>query len=158
MRCQLAAGLLVICAAVTRADDDDLVIERYQFTWIMAEAGKTQFAIEKNEKSTRARLRHGSDAISMSLEDAELLGAVLARTDKFAEQLKGTKNQNESLGAGKYHVQFQTTEKGDFRVRVSPEKWMRVFATLKPAEAMALAEPMKKAVRAGALVDRKIKL
>ena len=94
----------------------------------------------------------------MTLEDAEAVGAALARTDEYFNKLKGSKGQIEKIRAGRIHVDFITTDKGDFRVSVTPDKWMRVFATLKQTEANALAGPMKKAIRAGDLVDRKIKL
>lgn len=160
MRRQLAVGLLAICAAnAAWADDDDkLVIDKFHFTWTVAEVGSTHFLIEKDEKSTKAGLRYGVGTISMTLEDAEAVGVALARTDEFVEKLKGTKDQIETIKTGKIHVDFKTTDKGEFLVQVTPEKWMRVFATLKQKEANALAGPMKKAVRAGALADRKLKL
>jgi hypothetical protein len=164
MRHQFAASLLIVCVAATATADEDLVIDRFQFTWTVAEVGTTQFLIEKDNKSTKAVLRHeggklpGPKAISLTLEDAQAVGAALARTDEFVEKMKGTKDQIETIRAGKIHVEFATTDKGDFRVSVTPEKWVHVFATLKPGEAKTLAGPMKKAVQAGALVDRKIKL
>jgi hypothetical protein len=165
MRHQFAGSLLIVCIAATAtADEDQLVIDKFQFTWTVAAGGKAQFLIEKDNKSTKALLRHegaklpGPNAISMTLEDAQAVGAALARTDEFLEKMKGTKDQIETIRAGKINVDFATTDKGDFRVRVTPEKWMHVFATLNPADAKALAGPMKKAVQAGALVDRKIKL
>ena len=160
MRRQFAVCLVVMCAAgaATAQEDDGLVIDKFQFTWTVVEVGRTQFLIEKDAKATTAGLRHGAGSISMSLEDAQAVGRALARTDEFAEKLKDTKDRIETIEAGKIHVDFKTTDSGEFRVQVTPEKWMRVFATLKPTEARALAGPMKKAIHAGALVDRKIKL
>jgi len=156
----VAVSLLILCIAGAAAaeDDDKLVIDKYQFTWTLADVGRIQFQIQKDEKATKAALRFGLDSISMTLEEAEALGTALARTDEFAEKLKGTKRQSERVKTGTIHVDFVTTEKGDFRVQVAPDKWMRTFATLHQAEAKGLAGAMKKAVKAGAIVDQKIKL
>lgn len=145
-------------AAAVAEDDDKLVIDKYQFTWTRADVGRIQFQIQKDEKATKAALRFGLDSISMTLEEAETLGATLARTDEFAEKLKGTKSQSERVKTCTIHVDFMTTEIGDFRVQIAPEKWMRNFASLHSAEAKGLAGAMKTAVKAGAIVDQKIKL
>lgn len=159
MRYALAACFLVAyTAGVVRADEgDELAIEDFHFTWTVAVAGNTRFLIEKDQKSTSAGLRYKAEAISMTVEDAAAVGEALARTDEYFEKLKDSKGQSDSVRAGRIHVTFKTTDKGDFFVSITPEKWMRVFATLKLDEAKALAGPMKKAVRAGAIVDRKVK-
>jgi hypothetical protein len=161
---RFAASLLIVCvaSAVEAEEDEELAIDRFHFTWTVVEAGKTQFLIEKDEKSTKAGMRHrggliSGGQISIALEDAEAVGIVLARTDEFFEKLKGTKDQTERIKAGGMQVVFSTTDTGDFQVEVSPKKWKRVFAILTRAEAKALAGPMKKAVKAGALLDQKIK-
>jgi hypothetical protein len=164
MRHGLAAGLLIVCvSSAVRADErEELVIDKFEFTWTVAKAGRTQFLIKKDEKSTQASLRHRGNLvtggeISISLQDAQGVGIELARTDEFVDKLKGTKDQIERIQTGNMWVEFKTTDTGEFRVQVTPDKWMRVFAVLTPAEAKALAGPMKKAVQAGALVDQKVK-
>jgi hypothetical protein len=49
-------------------------------------------------------------------------------------------------------------DKGVFFVSMAPENWMMEFARITPAQAKELAGPMRKARRAAALVDQKIKL
>ncbi|MBI3866089.1 MAG: hypothetical protein HY290_29780 [Planctomycetia bacterium] len=161
---RLTACVILICVSggLQAAEDDELVIDKFQFTWTVAEVGKTQFLIEKDEKSTKAGLRHRGGLItggeiSISLEDAQAVGIELARTDEFLKKFKGTKDQSERITVGRMQVVFRTTDTGDFRVEITPDKWMRIFAILTPAEAKALAGPMKKAMKAGAMVDRKVK-
>lgn len=160
MHRRIAVCFFVVCLTdpVAAQDDDKLVIDKFQFTWTLADVGRLQFQILKDEKATKAVLRVGFDSISMTLDEAEAFGAVLARTDEFAEKFRGTNGRSERVKVGTIQIDFMTTEKGEFRVKIAPEKWMRVFATLHPTEARALAAPMKKAIKAGALVDQKIKL
>ena len=162
MRCALAGTVFVaFVSGVLQADDEsELKFDRFHFAWTLVETGKTRFLIGKDQTSTNAWLRTAYDKISMTPEDAEAIGAALAKTDEFFEKLNGTTDKSEALSAGKskFRVVFATSDKGVFYVSMAPEKWMKEFARLTPAQAKELAGPMRKARRAAALVEQKIKL
>ncbi len=167
MRTALTVSLAVVALGnvLRAADEDDLVIDEYNFTWTVAESGNARFQIEKDEKSTRAWLRCPSGSLlsfsgsfPMTPQDAEAVGAALARTDEFFEKLKGSTEKSETIFTSKMRAVFSTSDHGDFLVSVTPKKWKKVGATLTKVQAKDLAVPMKKAVRAAALVDEKVKL
>jgi tRNA pseudouridine-54 N-methylase len=162
MRCALAGTVFIVfVSGALRADEEgDLKIDKFRFAWTIVESGKVRFLIEKDETSTQAWLRTAYDKISMTPEDAEAIGAALAKTDEFFEKLNGKIEKSESIYAGKskFHVIFATSDKGVFYVSMAPEKSMKEFARLAPAQAKELAGAMRKARRAAALVDQKIKL
>jgi hypothetical protein len=159
MRTALTISLVVaVLSNVVWADEeDDLVIDNFYFTWTVAESGNARFQIEKDEKSTNAWLRVPSASFSMTPQDAEAVGAALTRTDEFFEKFKDSTEKAETIRGGQIVVEFSTTDEGDFHVTVTPAKWKRVGAVLTKTQARALAVPMKKAVRAAALVDEKVK-
>ena len=162
MRCALAGTFLVLLVSggLRAEDEGELKFDKFHFVWTLVETGKTRFLIEKNQTSTAAWLRTAYDKTSMTPEDAEAVGAALAKTDEFFEKLNGTTDKSETINAGKskFRVIFATSDKGDFCVSMAPEKWMKEYASLTPAQAKELAGEMRKAKRAAAMVDQKIKL
>jgi hypothetical protein len=160
----LMVAIIVSLAAKDPAwgqpDGSGLEIDKYHFSWTVADSGDAAFKVVKDENGTRAVLSSGSVSLSMLVEDAELVADALSRTEEFAKKFTGSKSQSEKIDAGSYSVTFSTSKDGSFYVAVSQAD-SRVFGAsvlFGKADAKIIAKGLKKVRAAAQLVDSKVKI
>jgi hypothetical protein len=164
--CVVGFGLVGTSGQETRLDktkpEDEFVIEKFDFDWIVVESGEGQLIVNKTHETTRITLREGGmmgDSLWLLPTDAETIGKALVDVDKYFAKMRNAKQDvQESIDAGNYNVTFSFSEKIGFRVYVmSKEQFSMSSLSLDRSQAKAFSPHLQKAKAMAAFLERKIK-
>jgi hypothetical protein len=150
--------------AADSADEDDFAIRNFSFTWTVSEAAGARVQIRKSSRSTNAVIASGRNEMTMTPEEMENLAVILASAESGRNESgrkEGTtrKPVKETSQFGKNKAAFRFFGKGEYDITISSAETLADNAVkLTRVQASGLAKAMKRATKAAAFVDEKIKL
>ncbi|MBM4031236.1 MAG: hypothetical protein FJ291_05555 [Planctomycetes bacterium] len=151
-----------LASAGQRHEEEDFVVEKFDFEWTVAEVGDSRLIINKTHETTRVLIRSGrmmADSIWLSPDEAEKVGKALADVDKYYLKMRNAEtDMSDRVEAAGYTVTFHFSKKYGFSVRLAPaERFALSSLSLERGEAKAFAPHLMKARAMAGFIDRKIK-
>ncbi len=153
---RIACFYLMILAAKPIAAQE-FKLDNWEFDWKLQKIGDKSLIIRKDAESTRVIIGASIHALSMTPEEAVIVGKTLKQTTDKAKNMKGTKGKSERAIAGKHVVTFQTTDEGSFFVSIRKDERFSIASVILDREdAIAFAPLLVEAKDRASYLDKEV--
>jgi len=121
------AVLASIVARSAMSADESFELEKWRFTWIVAEEGNARIDLDLTPDRLTIDLRETGimgDSLWLLPSEAAAIGRVLvSNTDKYWKAMKNAKqDMSKTLKAGKYKITYSQNVKYGFSVHIRPDE------------------------------------
>lgn len=165
----IVSGLVLVALVAVAASNHqkaqeqkpEFVIDSYEFTWHIAQAGDIKLDVAKTEDTLRVELAapDNMDFLTFDGPTAEAVGGMLPRTEEFYQKIANSPaDVSETLRAAKWQVIFISQPEVGFWISVRPDERLSFTSLqLERKEAVALAPHLQKATRMLRFLDERIR-